>query len=113
VRIALDDVTLESAANLAVLSRTNFDIVKLDRSLAGQISAQCPHPDWLDDVALLTRSARLVVIAEGVETEQQLAALHAAGVKAAQGYYFSPPLAAAAFMDFHREHQQHGAPGAP
>jgi len=113
VRVALDDVTLDSPANIAILSRTHFDIIKLDRSLAGQISAECPNPGWLDEVTLLTRSTRLVVIAEGVETAQQLAALRAAGVHAAQGFHFSLPLPAAAFMAFYREHQATDAPKAP
>jgi sensor c-di-GMP phosphodiesterase-like protein len=111
IRIALDDVTLQGPANLSILVRADFDIIKLDRSLAAQIDAQCPHPPWLDDVALLTRSKRLVVIAEGVETEQQLAAIRAAGVQAAQGYLFSRPLSAAAFIAFHRFHQAPSVPG--
>ena len=105
VRVALDDVTLQSAANLAILSRTTFDIVKLDRSLAAQITPQGPQPEWLGDLALLTRSTRLVVIAEGVETAEQMAQLRAAGVQAAQGYFFSPPLSARDFMAYYRDHQ--------
>ena len=50
IRIALDDVTLHSAANLAILSRTTFDIVKLDRSLAAQITPQGSQPEWLGDL---------------------------------------------------------------
>ena len=111
VRVALDDVTLQGPANLSILVRADFDIIKLDRSLLAQIDAQNPHPQWLDDIALLTRSKRLVVVAEGVETEQHLDAIRAAGVQAAQGYYFSPPLSAAAFVGFHRQHQAPAAPG--
>ena len=58
VRVALDDVTLQSAANLAILSRTTFDIVKLDRSLAAQITPQGPQPEWLGDLALLVEHCR-------------------------------------------------------
>ncbi|MCL4760720.1 MAG: EAL domain-containing protein [Burkholderiales bacterium] len=45
------------------------------------------------------------MLAEGVETAQQLEAIRAAGVQAAQGFYFSAPLSAARFIEFHRRHQ--------
>ncbi len=81
----------------------NFDIVKLDRSLAAQISPKCPRPQWLDEVAPLTQSTRLAVVAEGIETEQQLVTIRGAGVQFAQGFYFSRPLAADDFLTFHRD----------
>lgn len=105
IRVAVDDATLQGGANVAVLARANIDIVKLDKTLVAQISPQCPKPAWLDDLAVLNLSPRLVVIAEGVETHQQLIVLQAAGLKAAQGFYFSPPVGAAAFIEFHRANQ--------
>ena len=85
-----------------VLSRCNFSIVKIDRSLVSQISPQCPCPEWLDGLTALLRSSRLDVIAEGVETEQQLVTLRAAQVQAAQGYYFSHPISAESFIAYYR-----------
>ena len=112
IRVAIDDVSLHGAAQAAVLARANIDIVKLDRSLIAQIGPDCPHPAWLDDMVALNRTPRLTVVAEGVESLQQLRALQAAGFKAAQGYYLSPPLAAADFIAFHRDHRTAvGAPG--
>jgi sensor c-di-GMP phosphodiesterase-like protein len=102
LRIALDDVTLAGGANLAVLARCNFYAIKLDKSLVDQISPQCSAPDWLNSVTALLESSQLVVIAEGVETEQQFTTLRAAKVQAAQGFYFSRPIPAAAFVAFHR-----------
>ena len=93
VRIALDDVTL-SGANLAVLSRCPLDVIKLDRSLVAQITPECPCPGWLGGLSALLQSTRVEVIAEGVETAAQAAALRASGVSMAQGYYFSPPVRA-------------------
>lgn len=103
VRFALDDVTLVSGANLAVLSRCKFDIIKLDRSLIAEIGPQNPAPDWLRSISALLGSSGLVVTAEGVETEQQLLALREAGVQAVQGFYLSRPISAAAFAAYHRE----------
>jgi sensor c-di-GMP phosphodiesterase-like protein len=103
VKVALDDVTFVGGANLAVLARCNFDAIKLDKSLIDQISPQCPAPEWLRSVTALLESSRLLVIAEGVETEQQFTTLRAANIQAAQGLYFSGPVPAAAFMAFHRD----------
>jgi sensor c-di-GMP phosphodiesterase-like protein len=100
VRIALDDVTL-SGANLAVLSRCTLDVIKIDRSLVSQITPECPCPAWLGGLTALLQSARVEVIAEGVETEAQLAALRASGVAMAQGYYFSQPLFAEELKAFY------------
>jgi sensor c-di-GMP phosphodiesterase-like protein len=93
VRVALDDVTL-SGANLAVLSRCTLDIIKIDRSLISQITPECPCPAWLGGLTALLQSTRVEVIAEGVETEAQVAALRASGISMAQGYYFSLPIPA-------------------
>ena len=93
VRIALDDVTL-SGTNLVILSRCTLDLIKTDRSLADQITPECPCPAWLSGLSALLQSTRVAIIAEGVETEAQAKALRAAGVSMAQGYYFSPPISA-------------------
>src|SRR5262249_41672201 len=108
VKVALDDVTLVGGANLAVLARCNFDAIKLDKSLIAQISPECPAPEWLKTVTALLESSQLLVIAEGGETEQQFTTLRAANIQAAQGFYFSRPLPAAAFIAFHRDR---GMPG--
>ena len=93
IRIALDDVTL-SGANLAVLSRCTLDVIKLDRSLITQITPECPCPPWLGGLTALLQSTRVAIIAEGVETELQIAALLSSGITMAQGYYFSHPIPA-------------------
>jgi EAL domain-containing protein (putative c-di-GMP-specific phosphodiesterase class I) len=104
IRIALDDVTL-AGANLAILSRCRAHIIKLDRSLVSQITAECPRPEWLAGFTELLRATRMDVIAEGVETAGQAAALRAAGINMAQGFHFSRPLAAEAFRAFHAERE--------
>ena len=105
LRVALDDVSFASGANLAVLARSNFSILKLDRSLIAQITPDCPMPEWLRGVSALRQTSKLVVIAEGVETEQQFETLRSAGIQAAQGFYFSPPITAEAFIAYHSGQQ--------
>ena len=87
VRVALDDVTLVGGANLLVLARCNFDVIKLDKSLIDQIAADSPTPGWLSSVKALRESfSRILVIAEGVSTEYQTAMLREANIPAAQGF---------------------------
>ncbi|WP_291993086.1 EAL domain-containing protein [Candidatus Accumulibacter sp. ACC003] len=100
ISLALDDVTM-SGTNLALISRCDFKIIKIDRLLTDQIQPDCPQPDWLRGLAGLLQTTDLTVVAEGIETNTQVQALSAAGVQLAQGFYFSPPLAAAELMSYY------------
>ena len=102
VCLALDDVTL-TGANLAVLSRCKFEIIKIERGLIEQLKDGAPQPEWLSGIEALHKISTLRIIAEGVESEHQAATLSAAGVTMAQGYLFSKPLSARDFMNFYGE----------
>jgi EAL domain-containing protein (putative c-di-GMP-specific phosphodiesterase class I) len=84
VRIALDD-TMLSGANLALLSRCHFSIIKLDREITMQLIEHQSVPEWLVGLESLLSNSSLLVIAEGVESEYQARMLSAAGVQMAQG----------------------------
>lgn len=100
LRIALDDVNL-SGANLALLTRCNLDIIKLDKFLISQITPECPSPEWLAGLSTVLQSTKVAVIAEGVETEHQVAVLQEHGVPMAQGFYFSRPILAEDFKAYY------------
>jgi len=97
VKLALDD-TMLTGANLALLARCNFRIVKLDRQLVARLKPDAPPPAWLEGLSSLLRNSRLQVVAEGVESDYQAQTLLAAGVQMAQGYLFSMPLTAPELM---------------
>ena len=99
VRIALDDVDLDGASAL-VLSRCPIHVIKLDRALIAQLGHGDGHPEWVDRLAGLLQISALDVVAEGIETEEQLRISVAAGIRLAQGFYFSRPLAANDFLAF-------------
>jgi sensor c-di-GMP phosphodiesterase-like protein len=99
-RVALDDMTL-SGANLALLTRCHFDLVKIDQTLVAQLAADRPEPAWLEGLAALLRATPLEVIAEGVETEYQADALRAGGVQLGQGHFFAEALSADEFKRFY------------
>jgi sensor c-di-GMP phosphodiesterase-like protein len=103
VRIALDDVRIDPAS-VMVLSRSNVKIIKLDKSVLLDAGAGGPTPPWAEALSVLLKTTDLEVIAEGVETAEQLAMLRAAGVQRAQGYYFSPPLRVDDFLRYYSRH---------
>lgn len=107
--VALDDVTLVGGANLAVLSRCPFHMIKLDGSLIAEIGEGRPKPSWLPGIVALQETSNLKVIAEGVETQTQAEVLQSAGIRYAQGFHFSRPVAAESFIEFHRS----SGPGRP
>jgi diguanylate cyclase (GGDEF)-like protein len=85
VRTAVDDFGA-GYASLTHLRRLPVDVLKLDEALVADPLA--------DVVVRLGERLGLLVIAEGVETEEQLAVLRDAGCEYAQGYLFSRPLTA-------------------
>ncbi|MCO6411575.1 MAG: EAL domain-containing protein [Thiogranum sp.] len=102
VRVALDDVTIDPASVL-VLSRSNAKIIKIDKSVLLDCDNTGCTPRWAEALAVLLKTTDLEVIAEGVETAEQLALLRAAGVRRVQGHYFSPPLGVDAFLHYFSE----------
>jgi EAL domain-containing protein (putative c-di-GMP-specific phosphodiesterase class I) len=101
IRIALDDVMM-NGANLALLTRCNFSMIKLDRELIAQLTPDKPHPEWFAGLRDLLKRSSLQVVAEGVTSAHQARALHAIGVQMAQGYFYSAGLTAPALMAFYR-----------
>jgi sensor c-di-GMP phosphodiesterase-like protein len=103
VRVALDDVLL-NGANLAVLSRGRFEVIKVDRQIISQLVEHAAEPAWLPGLRSLLVHSPLKVIAEGVESDYQAEVLGRAGVQMAQGFLFSSSLTSAGLMQFYEQH---------
>ncbi|HEX8631076.1 MAG TPA: bifunctional diguanylate cyclase/phosphodiesterase, partial [Catenuloplanes sp.] len=92
VRVALDDFGT-GQSTLTLLQNCPVDQLKLDRSFT-----QADHtlqPTIAAAVIQLARALHLHVVAEGVETLEEVDRLRSLGYQHAQGYYFARPLAAA------------------
>ena len=96
VAFSLDDFGT-GYSSLSYLKRLPIETLKIDRSFV------CDIPGDKDDTAIaaaivaMALTLNIKVIAEGVETSEQLAFLHSQKCTSMQGYYFSKPLPAADF----------------
>jgi len=91
VRLEIDDFGT-GYSSLSYLQRLPFDILKIDRSFVRELSAGKGSLDIVKAILQLAHSFHLEVIAEGVETEEQLSVLRALGCGYLQGYLFSRPV---------------------
>ena len=83
-------------SSLSYLTRLPLRVLKVDRSFVSQLSSDPRGVEIARTVVNLAHSLRLVSLAEGIETEEQLVKLRSLGCELGQGYWFSRPVSAAA-----------------
>jgi diguanylate cyclase (GGDEF)-like protein/PAS domain S-box-containing protein len=98
VHVALDGFGSGSSA-LAHLTRLPIDIVRLDRSLIARIDRDPQSRALCESLIGIGRALGLDVVAEGVETTAQLAALTGFGCGFAQGFVIARPLSLSGFTE--------------
>jgi diguanylate cyclase (GGDEF)-like protein len=89
-RVALDDLGAGQASLVALL-RLQPNIVKLDRELVRDVDADAARAHLLGALAEFARRSGVVLVAEGIETPSELAAVVRAGVHCGQGYLLGRP----------------------
>ena len=93
ISIAMDDFGT-GYSSLSYLRKYPFDVLKIDRSFIGDIAVDMADRKLVNAAIAMAHSLGLKVVAEGVETEEQLALLAAQGCEVAQGFLFSKPVSA-------------------
>ncbi len=93
VRVALDDFGT-GYSSLAQLKRFPIDTLKIDRAFVAELPQRAQDAAIAQAIIAMGRILHFVVVAEGVETEDQYAFLKAHGCDEIQGYLVSRPLAA-------------------
>ncbi len=94
--IVLDDFGT-GYSSLSYLQRFAFDRIKIDHSFVKNINRNAGSLKIVRSIVMLAHSLGLAVTAEGVETDEQFAAVRGEGCDDVQGYYFGAPQPLSAF----------------
>lgn len=101
--ISIDDFGT-GYSSLAYLKRFPLNTLKIDRSFIKDITTNDEDREITRAIIAMGHNLRLKVLAEGVETEEQLQILRASGCDYIQGFYYSKPLSAAAMTCYLLRH---------
>ena len=96
-RVALDDVGT-GHSGLSSILKLGVDIIKIDKIFIDSLNSDRNSATIVTTMVELARNMRMEVVAEGVESFEQVSDLRGRGVRAAQGYVFAPPLPASGFL---------------
>jgi diguanylate cyclase (GGDEF)-like protein/PAS domain S-box-containing protein len=101
INLSIDDFGT-GYSSLSYLKRFPIDALKVDQSFVRDIPGDPDDAAIASAVIALGHSLRLTIVAEGVETAEQLAFMRERGCHRVQGYYFARPMPAAELPDFLR-----------
>jgi diguanylate cyclase (GGDEF)-like protein len=104
VQLSIDDFGT-GYSSLSYLHRFPVTALKIDRSFIGRMGAHGENCEVVKTINTLARNLGMSVVAEGIETEDQLLQLKAMGCDYGQGYHFSRPLTAETAKLFVQEHR--------
>ncbi|MDE5444681.1 EAL domain-containing protein [Bradyrhizobium sp. CSA207] len=90
VSIALDDFGV-GYSSLSYLTAFPFDKVKIDKTFIDRID-RCETVAVLKSIMQLAKTLKLSIVAEGIETSEQVGRLHSLGIPLGQGFFFSKPV---------------------
>jgi diguanylate cyclase (GGDEF)-like protein len=91
VRLSIDDFGT-GYSSLSYLKRFDIDQLKIDRSFVNDIKPDSENETITAAIIAMATALKLEVVAEGVETREQMQLLQKRGCQLMQGYYFSRPL---------------------
>jgi sensor c-di-GMP phosphodiesterase-like protein len=96
-KVAIDDMGT-GHSGLSYILKLGVDIIKIDKIFVEAIGTESHSKAIIETLIDLANNMRMEIIAEGVETFDQVSYLRERGIRAAQGYAFAPPLPSASFL---------------
>jgi diguanylate cyclase (GGDEF)-like protein len=99
IRIAFDDFGT-GYSSLSYLQRYPVDALKIDQSFVRGIDGRSSNSEIIKTIVALGDTLSMRVVAEGVETAEQLHVVRALGCSSAQGYYFAKPMPSSQVAEF-------------
>lgn len=102
--LAVDDFGT-GYSGLSYLKRFSVDKLKIDQSFIRDIPGNNDSITIVSAIIAMSKELKIRTLAEGVETEEQLAFLKSKGCDYIQGYYYSKPLEASFFTQFLQNHK--------
>lgn len=99
IKLSMDDFGT-GYSSLSYLRQYPFDVLKIDRSFINGITSNKADYNLVKATIAMSHSLGLTVIAEGVETAEQLQVLNKLKCDFIQGYYFSKPIPAMQLLEF-------------
>ena len=96
-RVGIDDVGT-GHSGLSYMLKLGVDFIKIDKMFVDALDTERYSATIIETLVNLARDMRMEIIAEGVETFEQVQHLRARGIRRAQGYVFAPPLSGASFL---------------
>jgi EAL domain-containing protein (putative c-di-GMP-specific phosphodiesterase class I) len=103
VELSLDDFGT-GYSSLSYLHRLPVNSLKIDRSFVSRMAESEENSEIVRTIVRLAQNLKMDVIAEGIETDEQLMQLNELNCGFGQGYLFAKPMPAETAADFLNEH---------
>lgn len=97
VQVAIDDVGA-GHSGLSSILKLGVDVIKIDKIFVDSLGVDGNSAAIVRTLIDLAQNLRMEIVAEGVETFEQVMQLRNLGIRAAQGYVFAPPLPCSSFI---------------
>ncbi|MBL4647178.1 MAG: EAL domain-containing protein [Rhizobiales bacterium] len=106
--VALDDAGT-GHGGFSYLQKLGIDIIKIDKMFVDTFNRDVTTMAIVDTIVDLAKNLDMGIVAEGVESSDQVQRLRSLGISAAQGYFFAPALPASVYCDLVRSSRKNNS----